>query len=100
MLKRELRLGKLKEECVAEYIKAHNNIWPELVNEYKQNGMYEISCFLNNTDLYIYFQYDPDLWEKVDKSTLKWDKKWQKLMKTLSLEVPEEIQPKEVFRME
>lgn len=99
MIKRELRLGKLKEECVEEYIKAHDNIWPELVSEYKRNGMYEISCFLNKTDLYIYFEYEEEIWGQVDKSQLEWDKKWQEHMETLSCQVPEEVQPIEVFHM-
>ena len=96
---RELRIGKLKPGCDNEYKNAHDNIWPELEEEYKQNGVIEISCFLNKTDLYVYMEYEEDTWGKVDKSKLKWDSKWQEYMKTLCLPVPDETQPIEIYRL-
>ncbi len=97
-MKRILRIGKLKEECVDEYRRLHDNIWPELVKEYRENGMSEISCFLNKTDLYVFLQYEESVWKNVDKTDLPVDKKWQELMKTLSIAEPEDVQPVEIFR--
>ncbi len=36
---------KLKEECVAEYKRRHNQIWPELKELIKSTGVYDYSIF-------------------------------------------------------
>lgn len=38
---------KLKQGCKEEYKKRHDEIWPELLDELKQAGIYDYSIFLD-----------------------------------------------------
>ena len=52
-MKRVAFLDKVKTECELEYIKRHDNIWPELVKEYKNAGIVSMTVFMKGVELLI-----------------------------------------------
>ncbi len=95
MIVRKLFKQKLKSECIDEYLEAHDNIWQELVNEYKNGGIIQCSCFLDGLDLYVLMEYDD-----TKKIANEIDPKWQEYMNTLKDMTVEPIKINEIFRME
>jgi L-rhamnose mutarotase len=95
MIIRKLIKQRLKPECIDEYIKAHNEIWQELVDEYKNGGITQCSCFLDGTDLYVLMEYDDQ-----KQIANKIDPKWQEYMNTLKDMTANSIEINEIFRME
>ena len=73
---------KVKPEFLDEYLQYHQEVWPELVAVYKEAGVTDISCFINNHDLLVFFEYDRDIFnqkkEWLDKNNV--EIKWQKIM--------------------
>ena len=99
MIKRKLVISRLKEECIEEYIGAHKNIWTELILEYKESGIKDISCFLNGRDLYVYIQYD-EIRMKCNQNPMPFDEKWQKYINGFKDSTAGFIKTVEVFHME
>jgi L-rhamnose mutarotase len=52
--RRMLSLARLRPECVQEYVRLHQQVWPELLAIYRQAGIRHVSCFLNGLDLVVY----------------------------------------------
>lgn len=94
MIKRNLSVCKLKEEKRDYYIEMHGNIWVELVKEYHEGGIQEISCFLDGLMLYVYGESDDT---KMPTGIV--DKKWQALMADCVDPDYPRTNPVEVFRM-
>lgn len=92
---RELKIGTLKNECISEYINAHDNIWEELLDDYKRYGMKQVSSFLLGNKVYIYLEYDEIWLEHVNN--LDSDRRWQEYMKTLTIEEEQKCEPEEVY---
>ena len=44
--RRMVSLARLRAECVREYVRLHQQVWPELLEAYRQAGITRISCFL------------------------------------------------------
>ncbi len=76
---------RLKPECVQEYVRQHQQVWPELLAAYREAGITQISCFLNGLDLIVYSEYESEIYDK-EKDALSHNPtevRWQALMKTL-----------------
>ena len=50
MLKRVLAIAKVRKELVPEYIRLHDNIPQEVLDEYRKYGIIHISCVLDEND--------------------------------------------------
>ena len=94
-MKRVLNIAKIKEECIDEYIKAHDNIWPELEEEYRQRGVTNITCFLDGSMLFVYMEYDE---EKINEKRPV-EIKWHEYMSTLTDASWNVKNPREVYRL-
>ncbi len=82
---RTVSYSRLKPECVQEYVRWHQQVWPELLEAYRKAGITQISCFLGDLDLVVYSEYDTEVYEK-EKESLRRNPveiRWQALMKTL-----------------
>ena len=100
MLKRVLAIAKVRTELVPEYIRLHDNIPQEVLDEYRKYGIIHISCFLDENDtLYIYQEYD-DAYDalRVPENTPA-DAAWQKMVGPCADPGFVPTHPKEVFRM-
>ena len=77
--------SRLKPECVAEYIRYHQAVWPELLEGYRQAGITQVSCFLSGVELIVYSEIDVEQYQesKAALSRHPVEVKWQTLMQTL-----------------
>lgn len=76
---------RLKSESIPEYVRLHQQVWPELVQVYREAGFIEISCFLNGCDVVVYSEYEMEIYQR-EKESLSHDPvelRWQALMQTL-----------------
>ncbi|MDD3429861.1 MAG: L-rhamnose mutarotase [Oscillospiraceae bacterium] len=48
--------GKIKAGCKDEYIKRHNEIWPEMVSLLKAAGICNYTIFANGNELFGYYE--------------------------------------------
>jgi L-rhamnose mutarotase len=80
-----LSLSRLRPECVPEYIRRHQQVWPELLDAYRQAGITQISCFLNGLNLIVYSEYELDVYETAREALSRngVEVRWQALMQTL-----------------
>lgn len=101
MKKRTIRLAQLKPECLAEYRKYHENVWPELVAAYRRAGIERISCFLHDTRLLVFFEYESEIYpescEWLDKN--EFEMKWAGFMQALADPSFKTIEFEEVYHM-
>lgn len=90
---------RIKPECVGEYIKAHENIWPELVEVYKDCGFTNIAIFMKSNEVFGYCESE-DI-EKAARLAAEShvNRDWQKHMEKLSLEVDQDNAWKEVWTL-
>jgi len=100
MIKRALMKRKIKAGCLEEYIKRHDEIQPELTEEYKRLGIKAISCFINGYDLYIYSEYDSEYEHLRIPENMPFDIQHQELMQPLMDWSTTEDDFEEVYRME
>lgn len=56
--KRVLHLRELDPAKVHDYRKAHDAIWPELVELYRRCGVVDISCFIDGSTLAVMCETD------------------------------------------
>lgn len=80
-----LSLSRLRPGCVQEYIRLHQQVWPELLEAYRQAGIIQISCFLNGLDLIVYSEYELEVYETAKDALGRngVEVRWQALMQTL-----------------
>ena len=81
---RTLLIDRLKAESVPEYIRLHQQVWPELEAAYRQAGILQIGCYLNGCERVVFMEYDT---ETYDQSKASLDRnpveiRWQALMKS------------------
>lgn len=82
---RTVSYSRLKPECVQEYIRWHQQVWPELLEVYRKAGIMQISCFLGGLDLVVYSEYDTEIYER-ERESLRQnpvETRWQALMQAL-----------------
>ena len=49
---------KVKPECLDEYVKMHNNPWPEIMEEHTKAGYRNYSIFQNGNQFFYCFECD------------------------------------------
>jgi len=81
---RVLWLDRLKAESVSEYIRLHQQIWPELEAAYRQAGILQMGCYLNGCERVVFIEYDTETYDQakanLDRNPI--EIRWQALMKT------------------
>ena len=82
---RTLWLDRLKTESVPEYIRLHQQVWPELEAAYRQAGILLMGCYLNGCDRLVFIEYDSETYDQAKASldNNPVEVRWQALMKTL-----------------
>lgn len=98
--------GRIKPGCEEEYIKRHDEIWPEMIQVLKQAGICNYTIFANGDELFGYYECEKGIAfaEQTQAGSPVVDR-WNEYMKDiLELEMDPETgaQPKlkQVFRME
>jgi L-rhamnose mutarotase len=99
VIRRILQIRRLRPDRIDEYIRRHDDIWSELVAEHRRAGTRAISSFLDDTDLYVYFEYDAEIADRFGRDELPARRRWQEWMATVQASEEVRILP-EVFRME
>jgi len=96
----------VKEGCLEEYIRRHNEIWPELVTLLKEAGICNYSIYNVGNELFGYYecQKGRDFAAKTQAESPIVDK-WNEYMKDVMVmemdpETGAQPQLREVFRME
>ena len=97
-------IGKIKPGKVDDYVKAHEEVWPELIQVMKKAGLEKEICFLYGNHVFFYREA-ADLDGALDKlSREPLNQKWDEYMASI-LEKPTTdssdffLQMKEVFCM-
>ena len=98
--------GKIKAGCKAEYVRRHNEIWPEMVQVLKDAGISNYTIFNTGDELFGYYECEKGIAyaEKTQAQSPVVDR-WNEYMKDiLELEMDKETgaQPKlaPVFRLD
>jgi len=78
---------KVKEGQQQEYIREHQNVWPELLSIIKEAGIHNYSIFLDDRDLFLYCEVKGstedfvEAWKRIQATEIS--KKWSERMTTL-----------------
>jgi L-rhamnose mutarotase len=82
---RTLWLDRLKAESVSEYIKLHQQVWPELEAAYRQAGILQVGCYLNGCERVVFIEYESGTYDqaKANLDNNPVEIRWQALMKNL-----------------
>lgn len=78
---------RIKEGQEDEYIRAHQNVFPELLETIKDTGIGNYSIFIDGLDLFLYCEIDGDMddfvaaWKSVQATEIS--KKWSEAMTPL-----------------
>ena len=97
---------RLRPCAIAEYERAHEQVWPELLAKLKEVGISDYSIFRRGLDLFLVMKVEDfeRAWGILDKdpTNLRWQKEMARLF-----ESPADLEPgerfammKEVFRLE
>jgi L-rhamnose mutarotase len=92
---------RLKQESIPEYIRLHQQVWPELLEVYRKAGIAQISCFLNDCNVAVYSEYELEIYER-EKESLSRDPvelRWQALMQALRDPDSQTLRFEEIFHM-
>ena len=57
-MSREAFALEIRPDKVAEYVKAHRNVWPEVLDAVKRAGIRNFTMFLHNNIAFGYFECD------------------------------------------
>jgi L-rhamnose mutarotase len=81
---RTLWLDRLKADSVPEYIKMHQQVWPELEAAYRQAGILQMGCYLNGCERVVFMEYETEIYDQARASldSNPVEIRWQALMKT------------------
>ena len=82
-MERKAFLLRLKPEYTEQYIEAHRNVWPELLETYRKAGITKLSVFALDTMLFLYIEADN--FESADAvlAENEVELKWQQLMRPM-----------------
>jgi len=99
--RRMLFRSRLKPESVQEYVRLHQQVWPELLEAYRKAGITQVSCFLNGLDLVVYSEYEQEVYEREKEALSRKpvEIRWQALIKPLRDPDFEQRSFEEVFHM-
>lgn len=82
-MQRRVVIAELRPECRQEYITAHQAVWPELLNRYREIGFHRITCHLHGNTLIVVTEADDlDAVSEIAKKD-PIDQRWQTWMATL-----------------
>ena len=100
-LERILIRRRMKPESVADYVRYHQAVPPDLLELYRKSGVLQLSCFLHGEDLVVFLEVDAERWaqaqEELARSPVEQD--WQALMRTLNAPDFEPLTYQEVFHL-
>lgn len=98
--------GQIKPGCKNEYIKRHNEIWPEMIKVLKQAGICNYTIFMNGNELFGYYECENGIVyaERIQAESPvvdKWNEYMQDILE-LKMDPETGAQPKlePVFRLE
>lgn len=97
---------KIKEEFLDEYVKMHENPWPEVLEEHKKAGIRNYSIFQNGNQFFYCFECDDvkAAFEYLANSEIckKWNSITSKMLEgSFDFSQDEPVKPlKEVFYLE
>lgn len=94
ILKQRLRPGQ-----VETYLRAHENIWPELEAEYRDLGVTDFSCFIHGRDILIFVETDPERVARAEGYPRPQDARWQQLMERIKDQEFGSVEYEEFYRM-
>lgn len=98
--------GRIKPGCKEEYIKRHDEIWPEMIAVLKEAGICNYTIFANGDELFGYYECEKGIvYAESTQANSPVVDRWNEYMKDiLELEMDPETgaQPKlaTVFRMD
>ena len=98
--------GRIKPGCKEEYIKRHDEIWPEMTAVLKEAGICNYTIFANGDELFGYYECEKGIaYAESTQANSPVVDRWNEYMKDiLELEMDPETgaQPKltQVFRMD
>jgi L-rhamnose mutarotase len=89
---------RIKKDCVEEYEREHQRVWPELLAKLKEVGISDYSIFRRGQELVLCLRVDnfEEAWDKLDRDPV--NQRWQQFMSRLFEPVPEK-DPAERFAM-
>lgn len=96
---------KISPAAYEEYLRRHDNLWPELKEVLKLHGIHRYSIFINKLsgELFSYFEIEDEiLYKRLESNEImrKWWKYMDSLMDTHSNHQPVETPLKCVFYLE
>jgi L-rhamnose mutarotase len=80
LMQRVGRWTKLKAETVPEYIRAHQELWPEMKAAIEKSGIRNYSIYLRGCELFSYFEVEDLQAANAFLSTQAVAEKWQQAM--------------------
>jgi L-rhamnose mutarotase len=97
---------RIKTDCIEEYEREHQRVWPELLAKLKEVGISEYSIFRRGQELVLCLRVDDfeKAWDQLDQDPV--NQRWQEFMSRLFEPVPEKdpcerfAMMKEVFYLE
>jgi L-rhamnose mutarotase len=102
-LERKAWRASIKEGCVDEYRKRHDEIWQEMKEVLKSAGVKNYTIFLDGLELFGYYECEKGV-EYADKIQNESEvvKKWNEYMSDILVWKDNKTQPKleEVFRLD
>jgi len=94
---------KLKPGQEAEYKRKHDEIWPEMVQLLKSQGIHNYSIYRHGLTLFAYYEREgeaPAIKRAADPIELRWRAWMEPHMETLPDATPVVEQVEEVFRLD
>ena len=94
---------KLKPGQEAEYKRKHDEIWPEMVQLLKSQGIHNYSIYRHGLTLFAYYEREgeaPAIKRAADPIELRWRQWMEPHMETLPDATPVVEQVEEVFRLD
>jgi L-rhamnose mutarotase len=89
---------RIKKDCIEEYEREHQRVWPELLAKLKAVGISEYSIFRRGQELVLSLRVDDfdKAWDELDADPV--NQRWQQFMSHIFEPVPEK-EPGERFAM-
>jgi L-rhamnose mutarotase len=103
MTQRSAFVLKVRPDKVDEYVEAHRNVWPEMLDALRSAGIRNYSIFRHGNEVFGYFESDDLEAVGAYMSRQEVNDRWQEAMAELLEErVPDEGPPalEEIFRLD
>lgn len=98
-MQRRVVITELRPECREAYIEAHQAVWPELLERYREAGFHKITCHLLGNTLVVVTEAE-DI-EAVSAVMAKdpTDQRWQAWMATMRPEGADFLRAENVYEV-